>query len=194
MHSSHNDTVLTRALIGSDALLWKAALVLGGSALIAIAAQISVPMFPVPMTLQTLAVLLVGLTFGSRLGAITLIAYLAEGAMGLPVFAGGKMGVATLMGPTGGYLFGFVAAAFVTGWLAERGWDRSVVLTALAMAIGNLVLYVPGLFQLQLVTGAEWAKIWAWGAGPFLIGDAVKLVIAALVVPGAWRLLGRRRG
>ena len=193
MTTATKDTVLAQALIGSETLLWKLALVLGGSALIAISAQISVPMIPVPMTLQTLAVLLVGLTFGSRLGAIALIAYLAEGAMGLPVFAGGKFGIATLMGPTGGYLFGFVAAAFLTGWLAERGWDRSVLRTALAMAIGNVVIYLPGLIQLQLVTGAEWAKVWTWGAGPFLIGDAVKLVIAALAVPGVWRLLGKAR-
>ncbi len=187
-----NDTVLSRALIGSDAMIWKIALVLGGSALIGVAAQISVPMFPVPMTLQTLAVLMVGLTFGARLGAVTLLAYLAEGAMGLPVFANGGFGAATLMGPTGGYLFGFVAAAWLTGWLAERGWDRSVWLTGLAMALGNLVLYVPGLIQLQAVTGAEFAKVWAWGAGPFLLGDAVKLAVAALAVPGAWALLGRR--
>ena len=187
-----NDTVLSRALIGSDAMIWKIALVLGGSALIGVAAQISVPMFPVPMTLQTLAVLMVGLTFGARLGAVTLLAYLAEGAMGLPVFANGGFGAATLMGPTGGYLFGFVAAAWLTGWLAERGWDRSVWLTGLAMALGNLVLYVPGLIQLQAVTGAEFAKVWAWGAGPFLLGDAVKLAVAALALPGAWALLGRR--
>ncbi len=186
--------VLARVLLGADSLLHKVALVLGGSALIAVAAQITVPMIPVPMTLQTLAVLLVGLTFGARLGAITLIAYLAEGAMGLPVFAGGKAGIATLTGPTGGYLFGFVAAAFVAGWLAERGWDRSVPFTALAMALGNVVLYVPGLLQLQLLSGADWAQVWAWGAAPFLIGDALKLVIAALAVPGAWALLGRRAG
>ncbi len=193
MTPADNDTVLSRALIGSDALAWKAALVLGGSALIAICAQISVPMYPVPMTLQTLAVLVVGLTFGARLGVVTLLAYLAQGALGLPVFANGGFGPAVLMGPTGGYLFGFVAGAAVTGWLAERGWDRSVALTALAMAIGNAVLYLPGLVQLQAVTGAPWDKVWAWGAGPFLLGDAVKLAVAALAVPGAWALLGRLR-
>ena len=185
--------VLSRALLGTDAPGWKLALVLGGTALIALAAQVTVPMVPVPMTLQTLAVLLVGLAFGARLGALTVLAYLAEGAMGLPVFAGGKAGAAVLAGPTGGYLFGFVAAAFVTGWLAERGWDRSVMRTALAMALGNLVLYLPGLAQLKAVTGAEWGQVWTWGAGPFLIGDAVKLAIGALLMPGAWRLLGALR-
>ncbi len=190
----NHDTVLSKALIGSDAFLWKAALVLGGSMTIALGAQVAVPMFPVPMTLQTLAVLMVGLTYGARLGAVTLVAYLLEGALGLPVFANGGVGVATLMGPTGGYLFGFIAAAFAVGWLAEKGWDRNVVLVALAMAIGNLVVYVPGLIQLKLVTGGAWSSVWTWGAGPFLLGDAVKLVIAALAVPGAWALLGKRRG
>jgi len=189
----NHDSVLSKALIGSDAFLWKAALVLGGSMTIALGAQVAVPMFPVPMTLQTLAVLMVGLTYGARLGAVTLVAYLLEGALGLPVFANGGAGLATLMGPTGGYLFGFIAAAFAVGWLAEKGWDKNIVLVALAMAIGNLVLYVPGLIQLKLVTGGAWASVWTWGAGPFLLGDAVKLVIAALAVPGAWALLGKRR-
>jgi len=190
----NQDTVLSKALIGSDAFLWKVALVVAGSFTIALGAQVAVPMLPVPMTLQTLAVLMVGLTYGARLGAVTLAVYLLEGALGLPVFANGGAGVATLMGPTGGYLLGFVAAAFVVGALAEKGWDRNVALVALAMAIGNLVLYVPGLVQLKLLTGAGWSDVWSWGAGPFLLGDGVKLVIAALAVPGTWALLGKRRG
>ena len=187
-----NDTVLSQALIRSPAAIWKLALVLAGSATIAIAAQITVPMIPVPMTLQTLAVLMVGLAFGARLGAATLLAYLAEGALGLPVFANAGYGLATLMGPTGGYLFGFVAAAYLAGALAERGWDRSIVKTALAMALGNLAIYLPGLLQLHLVTGADLSSVWAWGAAPFLLGDAVKIALAALLVPGAWGLLGKR--
>lgn len=188
------DLTLTQAMLPNRGLALNAALVLAGSALIAVAAQITVPMLPVPMTLQTLAVLSIGLAFGSRLAVVTLLAYMAEGAMGLPVFAGGKFGLAALMGPSGGYLWGFVIAAGLVGWLAERGWDRSVVLTAAAMAIGNVALYVPGLIQLQMVTGADWGQVWAWGAGPFLIGDAVKLAVAALAVPGAWALLGLRKG
>lgn len=180
---------LSRAVLPHRSLAVKAALVLGGSALIALAAQVSFQIGPVPLTLQTLAVLMIGMAFGARLAALTLLAYIAEGAMGLPVFSGGKAGVVTLMGPSGGYIWGFAMAAVLVGWLAERGWDRSVVLTGLAMALGNVVLYLPGLVQLQLVTGADWAQVWAWGAGPFLLGDAVKLAIAALVMPGAWALV-----
>ena len=109
------DTVLSQAVLGSDTFLKKAALIVAGSLFIAIAAQVTVPFFPVPMTLQTLAVLLVGATFGMRMGGATLVAYLAEGAMGLPVFAKGGFGIAALMGPSGGYLFGFVLAAVIVG-------------------------------------------------------------------------------
>lgn len=185
---------LTQTLFPERSLLTKALLVLGGSVLVAIAAQISVPMIPVPMSLQTLAVLLVGMTYGARLGGAALLAYLAEGALGLPVFANGAAGIGVLMGPSGGYLFGFVIAAFAVGLLAERGWDRQVLLAAVAMLIGNVLLYVPGLIQLKLVTGGEWAQVWAWGAGPFLLGDAVKLAIAALSLPAAWGLLKKLRG
>lgn len=183
------DLTLSQALLPQTSLARHALLALGGSAVIAMAAQVSLQIGPVPLTLQTLAVLAVGMAFGSRLALATLLLYVAEGAMGLPVFSGGKAGIATLMGPSGGYIFGFVMAATMVGWLAERGWDRSVVMTALAMALGNVVLYVPGLIQLQLVTGAEWAQVWAWGAGPFLLGDAIKLAIAALAMPGAWSLM-----
>ncbi len=111
--------------------VYDAALILGASLLIALSARIAVPVpfSPAPITGQTLAVLLVGALLGSRRGALSVLAYLAEGAMGLPVFAGGGAGILWLLGPTGGYLFGFIAAAFVTGWLAERGWDRRFVTT-----------------------------------------------------------------
>lgn len=109
-----------------------------GTALMALSAKVSLPLPYVPMTLQTLVVLMIGAAYGWRLGSATMIAYLAEGALGLPVFAGPVGGIAPLMGPTAGYLFGFVAAALVTGWLAERGWDRSVVLLFAAMAAGHI--------------------------------------------------------
>ncbi len=188
------DTVLTQALGGHESLARKAFLVIAGSALIAISAQIAVPMWPVPMTLQTLAVLLIALSYGARLGSATVLAYLAEGAAGLPVFAKGGAGLAYMAGPTGGYLAGFLLAAALVGWLAEHGWTRSPLRTALAMAAGNLALYLPGLYWLKSATGMAWAKAWAVGAAPFLAGDALKLLIAALLLPGAWALVRRLRG
>ena len=187
------DTVLSRALIGSDALMWKLALVVGGSIFIAVAAQVSVPMFPVPMTLQTLAILVVGLAFGSRLGALTVAAYLAEGAAGLPVFAGGMNGAA-LFGPTGGFLFGFVAMAWLAGLAAERGLARGVVMTAGVGVVVSALLYVPGLAWLVAVTPLDLAGAAKVGALPFLPGDAVKAVIAAMVVWGGWKAVQTRRG
>lgn len=188
------DTVLGKAVIGSDALIWKAALVLGASLFIAVAAQVTVPFFPVPMTLQTLAVLLVGATLGMRMGVAALVTYVAEGALGLPVFANGGFGFATLMGPSGGYIIGFVLAAGIVGYFADRGWSHSAVKMALAMLVASVVLYVPGLLQLKIVTGADWAQVWTWGAGPFLLGDLVKLSAAALIVTGGWAALKARRG
>lgn len=159
-----------------------------GSGLLAISAKVQVPFWPVPMTMQTFAVLLIGFTYGWRLGAATVVLYLAEGAAGLPVFAGGG-GIAYLAGPTAGYLLGFVVAAALVGRLAELGWDRKVSTTALAMLLGNLAIYVSGLLWLGTVVG--YGKVFAVGMLPFLPGDALKLALAAAVLPAAWRLLRR---
>lgn len=191
----------SHALLARQSLPIKALLVIAGSAFIALAAQISVPMYPVPMTLQTLAVLIVGLTYGARLGALTLVAYLAEGAMGLPVFANGNSGAAFL-GPTAGFLVGFVAMAWLVGLAADRG-VRGLVPTALAAIAASALLYVPGVAWAMLadtVLGFDASKwgadnlsmIWAYYMSPFLIGDTVKAVIAALVVTGAWKALEAR--
>ena len=118
---------------GSSAVLRSVVLIALGTALLTLSAKVNLPLPYVPMTLQTLVVLVIGAAYGWRLGSATVIAYLAEGAMGLPVFAGPVGGLAPLLGPTAGYLFGFVAAAFVTGWLSERGWDRSVPRLFVAM-------------------------------------------------------------
>ncbi|MCS7251828.1 MAG: biotin transporter BioY, partial [Thermoflexus sp.] len=136
-------------------LLTDAMLILGGSLFTALMAQISIPLpfTPVPITGQTLAVLLVGAALGSRRGALSIATYVLEGALGLPVFAGGTAGISRLQGPTGGYLIGFVAAALITGWLAERGWDRRPLSTALAMLAGNAVIYLFGLPWLALFLG-----------------------------------------
>lgn len=196
-------TTLSQAVWGSDSLLRKAVLIVGGSLFIAIAAQISVPMFPVPMTLQMLAILLVGFSFGSRLGAATLMAYLAEGAAGLPVFAGGNGGLAYMVGPTFGFLLGFVFVAWAAGFAFERGIARGLIGTALAGIVISALLYIPGIAWPMAVAGAfgiegSWigqdlvSYYWAYFAKPFVIGDAVKAIIAAMVVTGAWAALRNR--
>ncbi len=167
-------------------------LALVGSLLVAVSAQIQVPMYPVPMTMQPFAVVVIGAAFGARLGAATLLIYMAEGALGLPVFAGMKGGALVLAGPTAGYIAGFVLAAGAVGWLAERGWDRNVVTTVAAMTIGMALIYIPGVAWLSTLIGAE--KAIAAGMLPFLVGDAVKIALGALVLPGAWWLIGRARG
>lgn len=189
---------LMGATIGTDSFLKKALLVLGGSAVIAIAAQISVPFFPVPMTLQTLAILAIGLSFGARLGVATVLAYLAEGAAGLPVFANGGAGLAYMAGPTAGFLLGFVAMVFIAGLAARRG----VLIMAGASLVAAASIYLPGLAWpagIASLTGVEagWAglsfdKIWAGFAANFLLGDAVKAVLAALMVSGGWAVFGHK--
>ena len=162
----------------------KAALVVFGSLLLAVSAQFKIPLYPVPVTGQTLVVLLIGMTYGPRLGGVTIAAYLFEGALGLPVFAGGAAGVAVLMGPTAGYLFGFLLAAAAMGYLAERGIGRTVVSTIAAMVIGNCVIYLCGALWLANFIGC--AQAIAAGVLPFLYGDALKLVGAAGLMPWAW--------
>ena len=193
---------LSKALVPSQSLLTRALMVLGGSAFIALAAQVSVPMIPVPMTLQTLAVMLVGFTFGARMGAATLLAYLAEGAMGLPVFAQGMNGIA-FFGPTAGFLIGFVAMAAITGFAADRG-VKGLVATAAVALFASAFIYLPGVLwamSLAAVAGIDTAKwgadnlsmIWEYYMSPFLIGDTVKAVLAALVVTGSWAALKSRK-
>lgn len=167
-------------------------LALVGSMLVAVSAQFQVPMVPVPMTMQSFAVLVIGAAYGARLGAATLLLYMAEGALGLPVFAGMKGGAQHLVGPTGGYIVGFVLAAGVVGWLAERGWDRGVVRTAIAMLIGKVFIFVPGVLWLGAVIGME--KAIGAGLVPFIPGIFLKIALAVAVLPGAWWLVGRGRG
>ena len=162
-----------------------------GSAIVAVAAQINIPMQPVPLTLQTLAVLAIGGAYGSRLGAATLALYAVEGAAGLPVFAEMKSGLATIAGPSGGYIIGFILAAGLVGWLAERGWDRNILKMFAAMIAGAAVLYIPGLAWLYQFTSGI-AQTYEWGLGPFIVGDLIKAALAALGFPAAWHLLGRR--
>ena len=181
-----------------SAVLRAALLALAGSAFVALSAQIEVPLWPVPITGQTFAVLIVGMAFGWRLGAATLLLYMAEGAVGIPVFAKFSGGFAVLIGPTGGYIVGFVLAAAIVGYLAERGWDRNPGLTALAMLIGNVAIYLPGLpwlaiFLAGIGTENPVGAAISGGLTPFLLGDALKLALAACLLPVSWKLVGRPR-
>jgi biotin transport system substrate-specific component len=185
---------LSAALLGQETLTKRVLMVLGGSLLIALAARVSVPMYPVPMTLQTLAVLVVGLSYGARMGAATLLAYLAEGAIGLPVFAGGNAGLAYMMGPTGGFLAGFVLMAWLAGLASDRGLTRGFLGAALAALVASAVLYLPGLAWPAAVMGKTVPELLSGWMLPFLTGDAVKAGLAALVVTGGWAALRARRG
>ena len=185
------ETLLER-IFNPSTLTRKVIAVLLGSILLAIASQVTVPLKPVPITMQTFAILLIGMTYGSRLGAITMIVYLTEGAAGLPVFAGGTGGYIHLFGPTGGYLWGFILAAFVIGWLAEHGWGKTFITTAAAMLVGNALLYIPGLLVLKGVLSLGWEETLASGLMPFLIGDSLKLLLAAVTMPFAWHIVNKR--
>ncbi|MGY8683822.1 biotin transporter BioY [Bradyrhizobium sp. UFLA05-153] len=167
-------------------------LVAFGTALMALSAKVSLPLPYVPMTLQTVVVLMIGAAFGWRLGSATMIAYLAEGAMGLPVFAGPVGGLAPLVGPTAGYLFGFVAAAFVTGFLAERGWDRSMAWLFAAMAIGHIVILAMGFAWLAFGLGLGAVKAWQVGIVPFIAASLIKNALGATLMPAARRIVDRR--
>ena len=164
-----------------------------GVCLLTLSAKLQVPFWPVPMTMQTLVVLMLGMAYGPRLGAGTVLAYLLVGAAGLPVFAGTPergIGLAYMMGPTGGFLMGFVLAAWITGALAERGWDRSVPWCAAAMLAGTVVIFVLGLAALIPITGLSRAI--ETGLVPFLASSALKIALGAVAMPVIWRVLGRR--
>ncbi len=160
-----------------------------GSALLWASAKAQVPMWPVPMTMQSCVILFIGFAYGSRLGVATVALYLVEGALGLPVFAGTPekgIGLAYMLGTTGGFLVGFLAAAALLGWLAERGWGRTVAGTAAAMAIGTVVLHVPGVAWLATFVGFE--KAVALGLTPFVAGAVVKALLAAALLISVQRL------
>ncbi len=165
------------------------ALIIAGSLFVAVFAQISIPLpfTPVPITGQTFAVLLVGAALGSKRGSAALILYIIEGVMGLPFFAGGAGGVHVLFGATAGYLIGFIAASYVIGRLAERGLERTVRTSFIPFAIGTLIIYLFGVTWLAIMLGNLSTAITA-GLLPFLIGDVIKWIAAALALPAAWKL------
>jgi len=194
-----NDKVLIEAFGSTEGrlrLAKQAVLVLVGIAALAIFAKIKVPMYPVPITMGTFAVLTIGAAYGPRLGMATIIGYMLVGALGFDVFAGSSAeasGLTYMMGGTGGYLVGYILATLALGMAARAGWDRSVGKMALAMLIGNALIYIPGLIWLGQLYGWD-QPILAWGLTPFLIGDALKLALAAVLVPGLWKLIGNARG
>ncbi len=181
---------------GIGRLLSRALLVAAGILLLAVMAKIKVPMWPVAISMGTFAVLTIGAAYGPRLGLATILGYMALGALGMDVFQSSSAdlgGVAYMMGGTGGYLLGYVLAVLLMGWAARAGWDRSAGRMALAMVAANAVIYVPGLLWLGQLYGWD-QPILQWGLWPFLVGDALKLALAAMVVPGLWKLLGNIRG
>jgi len=198
MSVSTSDRVLAEAFgpdEGSMLRIKQVTLVVLGVIVLAMSAKISVPMWPVPITMGTFAVLSIGAAYGPRLGLVTILGYMIVGALGFDVFAGSsaeKFGFDYMMGGTGGYLVGYVLATLALGALARRGWDKSYIWMAVALLIGNALIYVPGLLWLGQLYG--WDKpILAWGLTPFVIGDVLKLVLAALIVPGIWKLVGNAR-
>ncbi|WP_340118849.1 biotin transporter BioY [Pelagibius sp. 7325] len=169
-------------------------LALVGSLLLYASAKVQVPFYPVPITMQTFAVLVIGMAYGWRLGGATVAFYLAQGAVGLPVFAGTPekgLGLAYMAGPTGGYLLGFLLAAIAVGWLAERGWDRSVLKTLAAMVLGTAIIFALGVLYLGALIG--WDKpVLDFGLYPFLPGAVFKIGLAAAVLPLAWKAVSKR--
>lgn len=188
--------VLSERLLPRSRSTWlaEATLIVFGALFIAALAQVRIPLQPVPITGQTLAVLLVGMALGSRRGPLAVLTYLGMGAAGLPFFTGGQSGLVYMAGATGGYLVGFVAAAYVVGWLAERGWDRTLAKTLGAMVIGNAVIYLFGVSWLATIVGGFSGPggSLALGLYPFLLGDALKALAAALLLPAAWMMLNEQ--
>ena len=169
------------AILHGRGLAYQIALIVAGSLLVGLSAQITIPLPVVPLTGQTYAVLLVGALLGSRRGGLSMLLYLIEGELGLPFFArtGGT--------PTLGYIFGFVVGGFIVGWLAERGWDRNFKSAVAAMVIGEVAIYLLGLPWLAMFVG--WSTAITAGLVPFIPGDVVKLLLAAATLPIGWRLL-----
>ena len=185
------DTLMGAALAPLDATR-SVGLVIVFSLLIAASAQFSIPVGAVPISGQSFAVLLTGALLGSRLGAAAVIAYLIEGALGLPFFAGGGSGLVRFLGPTGGYLVAFPAAAFVTGAFAEHGWDKRYSTAVTAMAIGSVIILLGGWAWYSIVTNTPLNVAFQLAVAPFLLGDVAKIVLAAAVLPTGWALLKRK--
>jgi biotin transport system substrate-specific component len=187
---------LRLAVFPQAGILTDAVLVLAGTALVAVCAQISIPLpfTPVPITGQTFAVVLVGAALGSVLGFASLLLYWLVGIAGAPVYADQTSGWETFVGPTGGYIVGFMLAAAVTGYLAERRWDRRFPSSVAAMLTGNVLIYIPGLLWLAHYLGTGVEETLEAGLYPFVVGDLLKLYLAGALLPLAWRAVDRMKG
>jgi biotin transport system substrate-specific component len=184
---------LRQAVVPRSDLLTDVLLVLAGTALVAAAAQISIklPFTPVPITGQTFAVVFVGAALGAVRGTASLMLYLWLGVLGAPIYAHHAHGLSVITGASGGYIVGFVLAAAVTGWLAERNWDKTLPSAIAAMLTGNVIIYLVGLPWLAVVLNTNLEKTLEFGLYPFVPGDIFKLYLAAALLPGAWKLVGR---
>jgi len=191
----HNSSLaeIWRPSTQKEALIYDTMLIVGASVFISLFAQIKIPVpfSPVPITGQSFAVLFVAVLLGKRRGSLAVAAYLFEGAIGLPVFAGASFGFAHLLGPTGGYLLGFLPAAFICGFLAEKGMDKSFYSAFLLMFLGTAIIFVFGLLRLAQFTGTE--KVLELGFYPFLYGAFVKIILATFLIPAGWKFLQIRR-
>lgn len=172
-------------------ILREATVLIMATLLLTISAKISIPFYPVPLTLQTFVVVGLGMALGSKRGAAAILLYLAEGAIGLPVFAGtpqAGVGISYMLGTTGGYLVGFVFAAYIAGWFAERGWDASVLKSFAVALFSTAIIFIPGVLWIGAVLG--WDKpIIQWGLTPFIWGGVFKAGLAAIVFPTIWKFL-----
>lgn len=189
--SNSNQALIYRALPQQNAMriVGYVLLALAGSMLIAIAGQIKVPFYPVPATLQTLAIFALSAAYGRNLAVATLALYLAQGAIGLPVFTGGA-GLAYMAGPTGGYLAGFLVAAFIIGWAADRGWAKNPFKLFGAMLVAEVVILGLGYLHMVNLFGAE--KAWTYGVGLFIVTDLIKAALASAIVPAIGALVSRK--
>lgn len=189
--SMSSDTLIGAALYPVD---WtrSVSLAVVFSLLTALAAQIVIPIGPVPITAQTFAVLLTGALLGSRLGSMAMIVYLVEGGVGLPFFYGGTGGIGHLLGPTGGYLVAFPAAAFITGAFAENGWDKKFITAVAAMAVGSIVILLAGWAWFAVLMHTAPLAAFKVSVAPLIVGDVIKILLAAAVLPTGWAVLKRK--
>ncbi len=194
MSVNHSTATLRRAIISRESLTSQLALVLGGVLFLAAMAQISIPIpgSPVPVTGQTLAVLLLGTSYGFSLGFTTVAAYLALGVAGAPFFAHGSHGVHVVTGATGGYLIGMLATSALVGGLAGRKWDQRITTVIPTMIIGNTLTFTFGLIWLHHVVGQSWSWTFSKGFTPFLLGEFIKIAIASTALPTLWRFVTHR--
>ena len=186
---------LRAALFPRANSLTNSLLALAGAGFLAVMAQIAIPVpgSPVPVTGQTLGVLLIGASYGPALSISTVALYLAIGAAGAPIFSNGGSGFAKLVGPTGGYLAGMVLTALVLGYLANKKWDARFRTALPSMLIGEVLTFIPGLIWLQHATGQNWSWTISKGFTPFILGEAIKLSLAAVTLPAIWKVVDKRR-